>query len=151
MSRSDNSDSFRLQKEYVTKIPIKVIMYLTHIEKCDWPLFRDSPYNMFGRFIYHNLHRYPELIPYINKQNCNFEFIYEYITDQAVPIHTKYYYNDLEISEEEYLLHTQNTYYLERWIMTEPFSHKFLIFFECKYNPTTSIKDSSLKRIFDSL
>ena len=138
MSRSDKSASFRLQKEYITEIPTNVIMYLTHIEKRDWSLFRDSPYNMFGSFIYHNLSRYPELIPYINKQNCSFEFIYEYITDQAESVCTKYYYNDIVISEEEYLLHTQNTYYLERWTMTEPSSHKFFIFFECEYSSTSA-------------
>ena len=140
MSQSDESGTLKLQKEYITEIPLKVIMQLAHIEKRDWPLFRDSPYHMFGRFIYHHLSHYPELIPYITKHNCNFEFIYEYITDQTTSVYTKYYHNGLEISHEEYLLHTHNTYYFERWSMSALHSHVAFIFFECEYTPAYPIK-----------
>ncbi|WP_070000565.1 hypothetical protein [Cellulosilyticum sp. I15G10I2] len=136
MLRSDATGNLVIEKEYRTQIPMKVIAYLALIEKRDWILFRDSPHNMFGEFIYHNLSYYSELAPYISRNNCQFEFVYEYITDSSELLHTIYYHNDIEISREEYLLYTYRKYYVERWIMVDLASNKALVFFECEYIPS---------------
>lgn len=142
MFRSDATATYTIHKEYITQVPIEIIAQLALIEKRDWPLFRVSPYNMFGEFIYRNLSHYPELIGYISKSNFKFEFIYEYLTDHSELIHTTYYCDDIPITEYDYLLYTYRKYYFERWSMIDSECNKTLIFFKCEYMPVQSNKDT---------
>jgi len=121
---------------------METIHYLTYIEKRDWNLFRDSPHYMFGHFIYHNLNRYPKLKSSINKNNCHFEFIYEYLTDQSELVDTICYYNGLPITESDYKLYAYYKDYRETWVMIEPKSCKTLLFFEYehRYAKTTTFR-----------
>ena len=140
MFRSDATATYTIRKEYTTQIPLEMITQLALIEKRDWPLFRDSTYNMFGEFIYRNLAHYPSLTGYISNGNYKFEFIYQYITDHSEILHTAYYQNDTPITEHQYLLYTYRKYYFERWIMVDPDSNKTLIFFECEHIPVQNNK-----------
>ena len=141
MYRTDEHNRNTLYKEYLTKIPIEVIIQLTLIEKRDWLLFRDSGYNMFGEFIYRNLSRYPSLKGHIQRNNYRFEFIYEYITDHSQVLNTTYYHNDSKISKEQYLLFTSHKYYSEHWTIIDPVSPKAFIFFQCEYSGKPAPKD----------
>lgn len=136
MFKSDFTDTYRMQKEYDSKIPIEIMMQLALIEKHDWPLFRESPYSMFGEFIYHNLSNYPKLKGYINKHNYKFEFNYELITDYSNPIHTSCFHHDTAITEDTFSLNMYRKNYLERWVMIDSISNKTLIFFDykCEFN-----------------
>jgi hypothetical protein len=142
MFRTDAEDIYTMSKEYITQVPMELAVQLTLIEKRDWPLFRDSSYNMFGEFIYRNLYRYPQLKDHISKTNYKFEFIYEYLTDNSMLLHTTYYSGNQHISEAEYLLHTYRKYYFERWIIVDCDLDKTLIFFECEYVPDQKSKNS---------
>ena len=133
MFRSDNDNEYMFYNEYVTQIPMNVISQLALIEKRDWILFRDSPYHMFGEFIYRNLAHYPKLAAYINKNNYKFEFIYEYVSDHSELLHTTYYRHETPIDKDTYLVSTDHKDYLERWIMIDPGSCKALLFFECNF------------------
>ncbi len=129
---------------YKTTIPLTIIRELTLIEKRDWILFRDSPYPMFGHFIYHNLHRYPQLKNYITKESCHFEFIYEFITDQASLEAILCYAHGKRISLQNYKTSVHRKPYHERWLIVDAPTHHTLIFFDFDFLATSTSPNNYL-------
>ncbi|PHV71929.1 hypothetical protein CS063_00155 [Sporanaerobium hydrogeniformans] len=133
--KSYASESIVLKKIYKTALPLAIVRELALIEKRDWVLFRDSSYSTFGHFIYHYLPHYPILKNYINKSNSNFEFIYEFITDQSYLDATLCYAHGQRISFKSYKKSVHKKAFHERWLMIDGVTQHTLIFFDYDFNP----------------
>ena len=139
MTRYHEESGLLLTHKYLTIIPLKVILLLLHIEKKDWQIYYEKPYRGLGNYILYHIDQYPELKPYITKTNCNFEFVYEYLTQYATLVKTDFSKANKPINKAIYYEEAACTSYKESWLITDASHLTSYTFFECCYTAPTSL------------
>ncbi|MBP3887807.1 MAG: hypothetical protein J6F30_09240 [Cellulosilyticum sp.] len=139
MSRYHEESNILLTQKYATAIPLKVILTLLHIEKNDWQIYYEPPYQGLGNYILCHIDDYPILKPYISKSNCRFEFVYEWLIQYAQSVDLSFSKNNVSISLSTYYKETSHSSYKETWTLTNPTGLTHYTFFECDCTSTSSL------------